>query len=251
MATPRPILPTRAVLHFLKRFFAGLLWTAGRMAALLMRFLGWILRLAASWSPRLLRMIGRALRVAARWSLRLLQKIGRWTNWGLLWTAAHPRRSLDGLVGLLMFVVLTLAVEKDLPSDLALGVSLDCMALNIYHEARGEAIEGQLAVAHVVMNRVTHDRFPGNVCDVIKQGGEWPRNHCQFSWWCDGRSDTPKERGRWTASRELAREILAGRHGDPTGGALWYHATRVSPYWRKDFAEGPTIGNHVFYSVKE
>ena len=69
--------------------------------------------------------------------------------------------------------------------------SLRCMALNIYHEARGEPIEGKIAVGHVVLNRAASRRFPGQICAVVKQGGENRRYRCQFSWWCDGRSDRP------------------------------------------------------------
>jgi len=67
--------------------------------------------------------------------------------------------------------------------------ALRCMALNIYFEARGEPFLGKIAVGHVVLNRIAHSRYPSNACDVIRQGGERRRHRCQFSWWCDGRSD--------------------------------------------------------------
>jgi len=124
---------------------------------------------------------------------------------------------------------------------------LSCLALNIYHEARGEPDVAQIAVAKVVMNRVNHRRFPGTVCAVVKQGGEWPHHECQFSWWCDGRSDAILDTSAMAKAVALAREVLNGDHDDPTDGAMWYHATWVAPEWRKDFAEGPTIGNHIFY----
>ena len=162
----------------------------------------------------------------------------------------YPRASFDVIVGSTFATFLVLLMIPAPPSDLELGSDLDCLALNIYHEARGETEEGQVAVAQVVMNRVAHERFPENICEVIKQGGEWPRGYCQFSWWCDGRKDTPEEGKSWTASRDLAREVLHGKHKDPTKGALWYHATHVSPAWRKAFQEGPTIGKHIFYRPK-
>ncbi len=125
---------------------------------------------------------------------------------------------------------------------------IECLALNIYFEARGEPEAGQLAVGHVVMNRVASARFPGTVCGVIQQGGELRRYRCQFSWWCDGRSDKPGNKRLWEKSAELALNIYWGRSEDPTGGALWYHADYVKPYWRKDFERGPKIGRHIFYS---
>ena len=127
---------------------------------------------------------------------------------------------------------------------------LYCLALNIYHEARGEPDKGKRAVGHVVMNRVTDRRFPTSVCQVVRQGGERRRNRCQFSWWCDGRSDRPRNRAAWNSSVEIAHEIIAGLSSDPTGGALWYHADYVQPYWRTAFKRGPKIGTHIFYQAR-
>ena len=123
------------------------------------------------------------------------------------------------------------------------------MALNIYFEARSEPETGQLAVGHVVMNRVASTRFPGTVCGVIQQGGELRRYRCQFSWWCDGRSDIPGNKRLWEKSAELALKVYWGRTVDPTEGALWYHADYVKPTWRKAFERGPKIGRHIFYSL--
>jgi len=124
---------------------------------------------------------------------------------------------------------------------------LQCLALTIYFEARGEPQGGKLAVASVVMNRVADRRYPNQVCDVVRQGGEWPRNRCQFSWWCDGRSDNPLDHLAWRESREIAWDVLRGATRDPTRGALWYHADYVSPDWSADLARGPRIGRHIFY----
>ena len=134
------------------------------------------------------------------------------------------------------------------PTPAAPAGEIECLALNIYFEARGEPEAGQLAVGHVVMNRVASARFPGTVCDVIQQGGELRRYRCQFSWWCDGRSDKPLNKRLWEKSAELALKVYWGRSADPTEGALWYHADYVKPYWRKDFERGPKIGRHIFYS---
>ena len=125
---------------------------------------------------------------------------------------------------------------------------LDCLALNIYFEARNEILEGKRAVGHVVMNRVRDPVFPASVCQVIRDGGERTRNRCQFSWWCDGRSDKPLDNLAWRESREIAWDILRGANRDPTGGALWYHADYVSPAWRAEFGSGDRIGRHIFYT---
>lgn len=125
--------------------------------------------------------------------------------------------------------------------------NLRCLALNIYHEARGEPLQGKIAVAHVVLNRVAASKFPSEVCEVIKQGGERRRHRCQFSWWCDGRSDRPRDVTAWRESLLVALLIRRGATDDPTEGALWYHADHVQPYWSKIFKKHTKIGRHIFY----
>ena len=122
-----------------------------------------------------------------------------------------------------------------------------CLALNIYFEARSEPELGQRAVGHVVMNRVSHPGYPSSVCEVVQQGGEQKLHRCQFSWWCDGKSDEPADRKAWTRSVKLARQIYSGVLKDITDGALWYHATYVKPYWSKILLQGDRIGQHIFY----
>lgn len=120
-----------------------------------------------------------------------------------------------------------------------------CLALNIYHEARGEPREGQVAVAHVVLNRKVHPDFPSTVCSVVVQGGE-ARHRCQFSWYCDGRSDRPLERTAWERAKAVALSVLI-EEDDPTGGAVYYHSLDVQPAWASRFTVTATIGRHIFY----
>ncbi len=131
--------------------------------------------------------------------------------------------------------------------QIALSDEITCLAQNIYFEARSEPVAGMLAVGHVVLNRVASERFPETICKVVRQGGEQRRHRCQFSWWCDGRSDKPHNKVAWDAARLIAWFIYNGQTEDPTGGALWYHADYVSPYWREAFVAGPQIGRHIFY----
>lgn len=148
-------------------------------------------------------------------------------------------------------VILALAGYSVAPTPAAAGMDLsrelECLALTIYFEARGESDEGKIAVGHVVMNRAAHPLFPRKVCEVVQQGGEKLRFHCQFTWWCDGRSDQPREWRAWEKSKALARRIYWDDSPDPTAGALWYHADYARPRWRRDLSRGPKIGRHVFY----
>jgi len=172
---------------------------------------------------------------------RSLRRLARW--------ASHQPRSAAYAAAVIVAAVLTfLFFVPAPPGEFGdFDESLECMAQNIYHEARGEHLVAQIAIAKVVMNRVSARRFPGTVCAVIKQGGEWPHHACQFSWWCDGRTDATLDQRTMANIRALAREVLLGYHDDPTDGAMWYHAKTVEPDWREEFAEGPTIGNHAFY----
>lgn len=113
----------------------------------------------------------------------------------------------------------------------------------MYWEARGEGREGMLAVGSVVLNRVADSRFPDSACNVVYQGGETPP--CQFSWWCDGRSDRPTDREQWAVSLAVAEELLTTHPPDPTNGALFFHNTSIRAPWRRMLVA--RIGNHVFY----
>ncbi len=156
-----------------------------------------------------------------------------------------PRGVWAGVVLLIaVYLVLDRAVPDPTKTEL---VDLDCLALNIYFEARGEALDGKRAVGHVVLNRVADEGFPDTICQVIRQGGEEVRHKCQFSWWCDGRSDRPADQLAWRESREVAWEVLRGATKDPTRGALWYHAAYVQPPWSETKVKSRQIGQHVFY----
>ena len=77
----------------------------------------------------------------------------------------------------------------------AYGSERECLADNIYFEARNQGFAGWVAVAQVTLNRVRDDRFPNTICEVVKQGLTYEsgfpiRDKCQFSWYCDGKSDT-------------------------------------------------------------
>lgn len=119
----------------------------------------------------------------------------------------------------------------------------DCLALALYWEARGEGERGMRAVGSVVLNRVADERFPSTVCRVVKQGGETPP--CQFSWWCDGKSDRPRSATQWKTATTIAQQLIAGKAKDPTKGALFFHNTSVDPKW--PYKRTARIGNHVFY----
>jgi spore germination cell wall hydrolase CwlJ-like protein len=163
--------------------------------------------------------------------------------------AYRPLRTSAGLLALLGCVVLS--ASRDAEAVVPIKEQIRCLALTIYFEARGEPKNGKLAVGHVVMNRVADPRFPDDVCDVVRQGGEEVLHRCQFSWWCDGLSDKPQHVAAWRETQAIARRVFWQYSDDPTSGAMWYHADYVSPEWRTMFAKGPRIGQHIFYRDRE
>ena len=134
-----------------------------------------------------------------------------------------------------------------------------CLALNTYHEAKNQSMIGQIAVAEVVMNRVQDKRFPNSVCEVVKQGPTRPswedpkkeyliKHRCQFSWYCDGKSDVPKNEKAWKKAQDYAYLVLYNRIAiDVTEGATHYHATYVKPSWAKTKTRTTRIESHIFY----
>ena len=134
-----------------------------------------------------------------------------------------------------------------------------CLALNTYHEAKNQSTVGQIATAQVVMNRVEDNRFPNTVCEVVKQGPtrpswedpnkEYPIKHrCQFSWYCDGKSDVPKNEKAWRKAQDVAFLVLYDKiKVDVTEGATHYHATYVKPAWAKTKKRTTQIEKHIFY----
>lgn len=126
---------------------------------------------------------------------------------------------------------------------------LMCVALAIYFEARGEPDAGQIAVAHVIRNRIEDPRYPDNACDVVKQGYYWNgnpiRNMCQFSFYCDGKPEDPHDGKAWRDALYIVH--LSGLIPDITGGATHYHSTKVFPEWAYTGQVTTNIHKHVFY----
>lgn len=119
-----------------------------------------------------------------------------------------------------------------------------CLALTVYWEARGEPREGQLAVAHVVLNRLGRPGFANTVCGVVHQGGR--AASCQFHWYCRGADPAPRQAESWVVAQGVALDALAD--GDPTNGAQYFHLASLRVPWAKGHYIGAkVIGHHVFF----
>ena len=125
---------------------------------------------------------------------------------------------------------------------------LDCLAKNIYHEAKGEPFEGKVAVAQVTLNRAASGQFPSDICKVVYQKNViYEKVLCQFSWYCDQATVAkPKNTAAYKECQIVARQVLLEEFRLPSlNKALYFHATHINPGWKKE--KVATIGNHVFY----
>lgn len=119
-----------------------------------------------------------------------------------------------------------------------------CIAQAVYFEARGEPFSGQIAVAQVVHNRTA--KRSKSYCDVVFEGSTRTTG-CQFSFTCDGKSDSAAETHAWIRAVSVASLVKGGNLRDLSGHATHYHANYVSPEWSKKLERTTTIGNHIFY----
>lgn len=117
--------------------------------------------------------------------------------------------------------------------------TLLCLALNIYHESRGEPENGQIAVAIVTMNRAGWQTE--NICTEVYR-------ERQFSWTHTRTQHQPKEEMAWRKAKKIATQVLNGEHKDMTGGATHFHASGIKPYWSRSFQKKMRIGRHIFYA---
>ncbi|MGB0901409.1 cell wall hydrolase [Halocynthiibacter sp.] len=124
--------------------------------------------------------------------------------------------------------------------------ALTCLSEALYFEARGESVEGQFAVAEVILNRVDSARFPNSVCGVINQG-TGRKYQCQFTYTCDGHAEVVNEPRAYDQVQKVAATMLNGAERGLTGGATYYHTRAVNPRWARQFNRTAAIGVHLFY----
>ena len=135
---------------------------------------------------------------------------------------------------------------------------VECLAKNIYFEARNEPFAGQFAVALVTLNRVRDTSFPDTICKVVYQGihtadGFPKRDRCQFSWYCDGVSDIVRNSEAYNTTQKIANlamlqySKLKSEGLDYTEGAIYYHTYEINPRWSTAYPKVGRIGDHIFY----
>jgi len=131
-------------------------------------------------------------------------------------------------------------------SAAARAQALNCLASAVYYEAGNQDVDGERAVAQVVLNRVRHPAFPGSVCGVVYQGST-RLTGCQFTFTCDGSLNRRPDADGWRRANVVAEAALNGAVYAPVGWATHYHADYVVPYWAATMAKNTVVGAHLFY----
>lgn len=124
--------------------------------------------------------------------------------------------------------------------------ALDCLASAVYYEAGNQDLDGERAVAQVVLNRVRHPAFPSSVCGVVYQGSTRVTG-CQFTFTCDGSLERRPDAQGWARAKAIAQAALNGAVFGAVGLATHYHADYVVPYWASTMTKNAVIGAHLFY----
>ncbi|MBE0438105.1 MAG: cell wall hydrolase [Methylomicrobium sp.] len=129
-----------------------------------------------------------------------------------------------------------------------LSVATICLAMNIYHEARGEPLQGQYAVAHVTMNRVKSNEFPNDVCGVVvqKRAFAWVPDNRVFRKLIETNGAKLRDQKSWLRAKSIAQVVMRGRSLDLTNGAVFFNAKSMGRRFQTE-SQAVAIGDHIFY----
>jgi len=178
-----------------------------------------------------------------------ISPIARW--WGhirFLWDTGNRLPWVLGAVASVTIVVFAAMMYAAKARESA-RAELNCLALNVYYESRGEPIEGQYAVAEVTMNRVADPRYPNTICEVVHQM-KWDylrkRYVGAFSWTELDDNMTPSG-AAWEQAVNVAELTYSGGRANVLDGAVHYHAGHIRPSWSRGKKPVAKIGQHLFY----
>lgn len=171
-----------------------------------------------------------------------------WRDLLYLWSTGSRLPWALAAGALLAVMAFALLIQSMVITDMRRR-DVTCLALNVYHEARGEPLEGQFGVAEVTMNRVAHPRYPDSVCEVVHQK-RWDylrkRYVSAFSWTEFDTLEEP-EGDAWQRALSVAQATLDGDRSTTLDGAVHYHATHIRPSWSRGKRPVARIGRHLFY----
>ncbi len=164
----------------------------------------------------------------------------------------HTRSKIPLVIVSIVVLVSSLLVSLIYSSrnDVRITKDITCLALNVYHEARGEPKAGQYAVARVTLNRAKSKHYPNDICDVVFQKN-WDKRRQRyvsaFSW-TELDSRPSKKSKTWQQAWDIAESAYTGTDNSKTREALFYHANYIRPSWSRNKKPVARIGKHIFYN---
>jgi spore germination cell wall hydrolase CwlJ-like protein len=152
----------------------------------------------------------------------------------------------------LILLLVSFNISAKSKSPVPEGMSeAECLAINIYFEARNEKSNFyKAAVGFVTMRRMISNEWPDSICEVVyeqrlsRRTKKWV---AMYSWTLDGLSDNPKNEKAYQNSLHIAIMVLSETIKDKTKKATHYHNTSVNPYWASSLIKTAHLGNHIFY----
>lgn len=179
-----------------------------------------------------------------------------WYGWRLAlqswwYTRDKPRLAVTaGVFALILAIPLGVsALFSQAEQSRQVARDLRCLTQNVYHEARGESLAGQHAVAEVTLNRVASDRFPDTLCEVVHEQ-RWDRirkRHVGAFSWTELEVTADVSDPAYKTARRVARDVYYRRSEPRVEEALFYHASYIRPSWARSKQKVATIGQHIFY----
>ena len=171
-----------------------------------------------------------------------------WQNFYYYWQLGDKKAYY--ILAASLTVILTPPIfVYQLIQESALNRQMNCLALNVYYESRGESRAGQKAVAKVTLNRVASSRYADTICEVVYEKNWSNKNKryiSAFSW--TELDDVPKPRGAsWSLAWRMAENVYKQKHKKLLHGALFFHTKNILPYWAKKKKPVAKIGQHIFY----
>lgn len=150
-------------------------------------------------------------------------------------------------LSLLMSISHVSLAENKIVKNISDTKEIDCLAKNIYYEAKNEPEEGMVAVGVVTLNRVHHKSFPDSICSVVYHK---IRKICQFSWTCNKIKRPEINDPLWEKSILIAKELVSNngfaQWRKKYGKCIYFHATYINPGWK--MARIAKTGKHIFYA---
>lgn len=173
----------------------------------------------------------------------------RWLQRTRFWRLTSPFERKLAFVTLVITIPAVYFLAQEALASKRMADEIECLALNIYHESRGEPLAGQYAVAEVTLNRTRSADFPDTVCKVVYQKHWNPlrkETSSAFSWTAFTVT-TNYHSAAWRQAVEIARSVLLHERKPTLQGALFYHTVDIKPEWSRNRKRLAQIGRHIFY----